>query len=202
MTLLLSNGNLVDGTGSAAYRGDILIAGDRIAAMGPNLEVCPERVVDCTGLTVAPGFIDAHSHSDLQVLENRTEKRMQGVTAEVVGNCGFSAFPSGPDDAAVREYTNSILHGGTSWAWPNARSYLEDVERLSQSGVLTLTGHGTLRTAFAGTRQGALEPAVLDRMAAALDECLAGGSAGFSTGLMYAPGSSASREELQRLCSV
>src|SRR5262249_36575689 len=86
--------------------------------------------------------------------------------------------------------------------WANARSYLEDVERLSQSGVLTLTGHGTLRTAFAGTRQGALEPAVLDRMAAGVAESLAGGRAGFSTGLMYAPGSRGPRAELQRLCSV
>jgi N-acyl-D-amino-acid deacylase len=200
--LLLSNGTIVDGTGVPSWQGDVLIEGNRIRGMERKIDRPDVPQIDVSGCVVAPGFIDAHSHSDLQVLENRTEKRMQGVTAEVVGNCGFSAFPSGANGEAVREYANSILHGGTSWEWSSARTYLEDVERISRSGVLALTGHGTLRTAFAGARQGALEPAVLDRMAGALDECLAGGSAGFSTGLMYAPGSSAPREELHRLCSV
>src|SRR5262249_2647681 len=167
---MLTNSTVVDGTGASSWEGEVLIEGDPIRGIEPAID-CPDVPrIDVAGHVIAPGFIDAHSHSDLQVLENRTEKRMQGVTAEVVGNCGFSAFPSGPDGATVREYANSILHGGTSWAWRNARSYLEDVERLSHSGVLTLTGHGTLRTAFAGTRQGALEPAVLERMATAAHE--------------------------------
>src|SRR6516225_9767087 len=146
-------------------RGDLLISGATIAETGSFELPADARVVHCDGLVVAPGFIDAHSHSDLQVLENRREKHMQGVTAEVVGNCGFSAFPSGACDEAVREYANSILHGGKTWKWPDAGGYLADVEQASHSGVRALTGHGTLRTAFAGTRQGAVEAPVLDEMA-------------------------------------
>ena len=90
----------MDGTGSPAYSGEVVIREGRIVSVGSaekgrsaagNGADCV--VVDCTGCVVAPGFIDVHSHSDLQVLENRTEKLLQGVTAEVVGNCGFSAYP-------------------------------------------------------------------------------------------------------------
>src|SRR6202021_3243780 len=68
-------------------------------------------VVDCSGCVLAPGFIDAHSHSDLQVLKNRTEKLLQGVTAEVVGNCGFSAYPMPRDARVLRDFANGILWG-------------------------------------------------------------------------------------------
>ena len=71
---------------------DVWIEDDRIAAVG-RVEGTADVTIDCAGLSVAPGFIDAHSHSDLQVLENRPEKALQGVTSEVVGNCGFSAYP-------------------------------------------------------------------------------------------------------------
>jgi N-acyl-D-amino-acid deacylase len=203
MTLLLVNGKVVDGTGAAAYSADVLIAGDRIARIGPNLEVRPDRVLDCTGLTIAPGFIDAHSHSDLQVMENRPEKVRQGVTAEVVGNCGFSAFPCRDHGAEIREFANGIFCGEEAWEWPGATDYLAEVaQRSTYASVYPLTGHGTLRIAHAGMVQDRLEPDVVAAMAASLDDCLAAGSTGFSTGLMYAPGSSAPFDELVELCSV
>src|SRR4029077_18979964 len=83
--LLLKNGALIDGTGSPERSGDVLISGERIAEVGTINPPAACRVIDCTGLTVAPGFIDGHCHSDIQVLENRPEKVAQGVTAEVVG---------------------------------------------------------------------------------------------------------------------
>ncbi|MGA2599874.1 MAG: D-aminoacylase, partial [Bryobacteraceae bacterium] len=87
--LLLQNGLLFDGSGLAPTRADLLIDGDRIAQIGViECQVDWPRL-DCSSLAVAPGFIDLHSHSDLQVLqEDRTEKVLQGVTTEVVGNCG------------------------------------------------------------------------------------------------------------------
>ena len=96
--VVLRNGLIVDGTGAAPFLGEVVLRQARTASVIPagatGWTVEPPSVVDCSGKVVAPGFIDAHSHSDLQILEHRTEKLLQGVTSEVVGNCGFSTFPS------------------------------------------------------------------------------------------------------------
>jgi N-acyl-D-amino-acid deacylase len=201
MSLLLAGGSVVDGSGAEPVCADVLLDGGRIAAVGAihNLDACR---IDCAGLLVAPGFIDAHSHSDLQVLEGRPEKLRQGVTTEVVGNCGFSAYPTGAHAAELREFANGIFCGDGGWGWASAREYLADVETNARTGALSLVGHGSLRIAQAGLKQGPLPASDVDAMAAMLDEALAVGAAGLSTGLMYAPGSSAPFEELEALCRV
>lgn len=199
--VLLTGGSVVDGSGTDPFPADVLLEGGRIAAVGRGHSPDARRI-DCTGMLVAPGFIDAHSHSDLQVLEGRPEKVRQGVTTEVVGNCGFSAYPTGAHAAELREFANGIFCGNGAWGWASAREYLADVERRAATGALSLVGHGSLRIAQAGLRQGPLAPHDVDAMAAMLDEALASGAAGFSTGLMYAPGSSAPFAELETLCRV
>ena len=201
--LLLTGGTLIDGTGAPARLADVLIEDGWIRGIGSL--PCPADTprLDCAGLAVAPGFIDAHSHSDLQALENRTEKLAQGVTAEVTGNCGFSAFPAPPDRKPLHEFADGILHGaGRDWGWPSARDYLEETRRRARLRVHALVGHGTLRIAHAGPVQGPLPEHVLRAMERTLEACLDEGAAGFSTGLMYAPGSSAPFEELERLCRI
>jgi N-acyl-D-amino-acid deacylase len=89
-TVVLAGGTLVDGTGAPGRPVDLLISDEFIAAVGRFEIPSGAGRIDCSGMVVAPGFIDAHSHSDLQVLSERSEKLQQGVTAEVVGNCGFS----------------------------------------------------------------------------------------------------------------
>jgi dihydroorotase/N-acyl-D-amino-acid deacylase len=200
--LLLRNGSLLDGTGAPASSGEVLVRGDRIVEVGRVEPPDGARVVDCTGLTIAPGFIDAHSHSDLQVLEGRREKILQGVTTEVVGNCGFSTYPAPEDPALLREFANGILRGDGNWGWPSAGAYLEDVKRSPTAHVVSLVGHGSLRIAVAGHKLGALSAREVDRMEGLLGEALSAGAAGLSTGLMYAPGSSSPLEELERLCRV
>ena len=103
---------------------------------------------DCSGLTVTPGFIDAHSHSDLQVLEKRTEKSRQGVTAEVVGNCGFSPYPGSPDPAALRSFANGILCGDGTWGGSSTADYLKLIALSPTATVGSLAGHGSLRSLF------------------------------------------------------
>lgn len=199
----LRNGILIDGTGAPAVRGDVLIAGERIAEIGHFAPPAEAEIIDCTGLAVAPGFIDAHSHSDLQTLENRPEKARQGVTTEVVGNCGFSPYPAGAEPRELREFANGIFCGNDRWGWNSARDYIEEIARRARlATVITQVGHGSLRIAHAGHQLGPLAEPVLDAMEGTLAECLQQGARGFSTGLMYSPGASAPFEELERLCRV
>lgn len=198
----LIGGLLFDGSGGLPRSGSVLVDGDRIAAAG-DLPLHPDaEVIDCTGLAVAPGFIDAHSHSDLQLLENRPEKVLQGVTTEVVGNCGFSPYPARACRGELHEFANGILAGQGDWGWASAKEYLDDVSRHSRSGAMSLVGHGTLRISVAGTRLGPLPESGVVAMERLLADALTQGAAGFSTGLMYSPGASAPFEELVRLCMV
>src|SRR3569833_366077 len=111
--IVLTNGSLLDGSGKPPVSSSVWIGGGRIAAIEPSarppIDPSQHEVIDCTGLTITPGFIDLHSHSDLQVLEARPEKLLQGVTTEVVGNCGFSPFPHSGDAALLREFGGGIL---------------------------------------------------------------------------------------------
>jgi dihydroorotase/N-acyl-D-amino-acid deacylase len=199
----LTNALLFTGLGTPPISGSVLIDGNRIAQAGTISTSADRAVIDCSGLAIAPGFIDLHSHSDLQVLEDRMEKVKQGVTCEVVGNCGFSPFPHGGDPGVLREFGAGILGRADGWGWANAAEYLNLVERNSRKmQVASLAGHGSLRVAVAGLRQGPLSELELDRMSGLLGDALDAGCAGFSTGLMYAPGSSAGHAELERLCDI
>ena len=201
--LVLKNGSVIDGTGGPAIHADIVIEEGRIAELGQIEDYGDALEIDCTGLVVSPGFIDVHSHSDLLVLESRREKLLQGVTAEIVGNCGFSAFPSAADHSSLNEFAKGIFCVESGWGWANAKDYLGAAHSSSSfSTVYSLVGHGSLRISEVGLRHGALEERHEVAMEESLSECLQEGAVGFSTGLMYAPGSSAESSELERLCRV
>jgi len=204
--LVIRNGTIFDGTGAEPFRGDVAIADGRIAGLGPELGLelaasgdAPE--LDATGLTVAPGFIDVHSHSDFTLLvDPRAVSAVhQGVTLEVVGNCGFGCFPIGDPELArkaIYGYSDEI-----PLEWTTAGGYFERLQAAKPAvNVLSLVPNGQLRLATVGLADRPADGTEQARMAELLHEALAEGAWGYSTGLEYAQESGASEDEITGLC--
>ncbi|NYI68813.1 N-acyl-D-amino-acid deacylase family protein [Spelaeicoccus albus] len=200
---LICNATIVDGSGAPPHPGEILVRADTIAGLGPNgrFQRCGRRLIDAGEMIVSPGFIDVHSHADNAALLDYADasKISQGVTTEVVGNCGMSLFPidpdHSPDTVALLEQTFPRL----AWDW---RTYAEFSSRVTDRGVVTnqaqLLGHNTLRTSV-GANGATLRPQQQEAMRARLTEALNDGATGLSTGLIYAPGAYSSFDELADL---
>ena len=198
--LLLTGGDVVDGLGGPRRRADVGIRDGRIAAVGAGLDAAPDAAarIDATGRVVAPGFVDAHSHSDLTVLSDGRcrSKLAQGVTTELVGNCGFGPFPVSPP---LRDAVALIdLDRGTGWDWHDLPGFHAAVDRARPALNLTaLAGHIPLRLAADPAAVGRpLDRAGRDRLAGLAADALDAGAAGCSTGLMYPPALDADHAEL------
>ncbi len=201
--LVIEHGKIVDGTGRRAFRGDVGVRGDKIAAVG-RLGKSPARErLDATGMVVSPGFIDIHTHSDFSLLAHGSAESqvLQGVTFEVVGNCGHSCAPVGkarsPKDLTLGHEPSIKIDWGTF------DGYLSRLEKTPLGvNVASFVGHCTLRHAvMRGEPRPATdgEVAEMKRLTA---ESLEQGAIGFSTGLEYNPGKAARAEEIAELCSV
>jgi N-acyl-D-amino-acid deacylase len=206
LDLVIENGRLVDGTGNPWYFGDVGIKDGKIVEVGKTKGRGLERI-DAGGRAVSPGFIDGHCHSDLMVLDDPGSeiKLQQGVTTEVVGNCGMTPAPFAPLNLELlRTYVEPVL--GTTeheWRWESAEQYFDALlEAKPSENVATYVGHGTLRIAVMGFENRPASGEESDRMKGLLEEALQAGAIGMSLGLMYAPGSYTPREELAELCSV
>jgi N-acyl-D-amino-acid deacylase len=206
LDLVLENGRIVDGTGNPWFFGGIGIKDDTIVDVGRVSQEGLETI-DVRGQVISPGFIDGHCHSDLMVLDNpRSEiKLQQGVTTEVLGNCGMTPAPFAPQNLELlRSYVEPVL-GKTEreWSWETVEQYMGSLREARPSeNVATYVGHGTLRIAVMGFENRPASTGELDRMKRLLEEGLQAGAIGLSLGLMYAPGSYTPGEELAELCSV
>ncbi len=216
--IVIRGGTVYDGTGSAPVRADITVAGGRITAVVPRAPDAPPtptptptptpspsgaRVLDATNLAVAPGFIDLHTHSDLSVLlDGRAQSKVrQGVTTEVIGNCGFSAFPVAP--GRRRELVELLAGIGDDpidpW-WNDLDGYAGAAQEVGLAlNLAPLVGHGALRIAVMGLASRAPTRAELAELCALLDHLLDQGAFGLSTGLTYVPSRYADTAELEAL---
>jgi N-acyl-D-amino-acid deacylase len=199
--LVIEGGTVVDGSGARAVRADVGVRSDRVTAIGDLGTAAAAERIDAGGLTVCPGFVDLHSHSDLTLLSDgrARSKVRQGVTTEVVGNCGMSAAPAPADRAAeVRGAVALIdLDPGVDATWTDMAGYRDAVRRRGTAvNVAPLAGHVSLRVAVNGQAAGSLDAAGLARLEGAADQALADGAVGLSTGLMYPPARFADETEL------
>ena len=176
--IVIRNGRIVDGTGNAWFYGDVLVRGNKIAAIGkvdanPNAEM-----IDATGLVVAPGFIDVHTHADNDAIGSRCENFIRdGVTTLVVGNCGGS-----PRD--VGDYFQRLR------------------ERGSACNAAVLIGHNTILNATKGDAAGELTPEQMRKAKEIVANAMRDGAVGISTGLIYKPGTYSKTEEIIELAKV
>ncbi|MCS6801677.1 MAG: D-aminoacylase [Chloroflexota bacterium] len=200
--LLITGGLVLDGTGTPAQRCDVAVSGDRIAAIG----TAPERaaaVLDATGCVVAPGFIDVHGHSDSALFLNRAmeSKVRQGITTEVLGNCGASLAPlAGPAVALTAAELDRL---GVSLRWRSVGEYLSAVEAEGVAiNIAMLVGHDALRHSVIGAAARPADAAEIRAMQRLLDRSLREGAIGLSTGLAYTPGAFASPAEITALAQV
>ena len=201
--ILIRGGRVIDGSGGEGTLADLAIAGGRIAAIGNALRGPAGKTIEASGLAVTPGFIDVKTHSDftLPINPKAESKVRQGVTTEIIGHCGFSVAPALKGRVAeLREYLSAsapwLPFRETSFA-----EYLDGFPRVAVNAGM-LVGHNTLRLMAMGMAARAPSAAELEHMARMLEEGLAAGALGFSTGLFTPPGSWAGREEILALCQV
>jgi len=188
--LVIRNGTLLDGTGAPEWTGDLGLVGDTIAAVG---KIDPELggdLLDASGLHVAPGFIDIHTHSDDSIFRYPTadSRVLQGITTEITGNCGYSAAPI-DGEAGERRRRYLADEYGIEAAWSDVESYFEALAtcRISVNQALLL-GQGVLRQNIVGEDDRDATAEELDALVRAVEEGMDHGAFGLSTGLEYAPG--------------
>jgi N-acyl-D-aspartate/D-glutamate deacylase len=200
LDIAIRGGTILDGRGGEPFPADLGIVGDRVSQIG-NLAGRAREEIDATGLFVSPGFIDIHSHSDYTLLVDprAVSAVYQGVTLEVVGNCGHGCFPIGDPDLArnaIYGYSESV-----PLTWRSADGYFTRLEESQPAlNVLSLVPHGQLRLATVGLTDRAVSDAELETMNKLLADALHEGAWGLSTGLEYASETAATEVEISRLC--
>jgi len=209
MKHLLKNARIYDGTGSAAFTGDVLVEDDRILQVGNELPADgADQVTDLGGLSLAPGFIDAHSHNDWFALRSDPLPWFapfirQGITTFVTGNCGISTVGFDKDcphadliGAGLFSFGDAKEHSGS------LKAYFEAADGAMPCNLAVLAGHCTSRAAVSGSVNRPLTQEEEDRMLALMEEALQQGAAGISLGLMYDPGLYAQKEELKKVAAL
>lgn len=201
LDVIIANCSVVDGTGAPAFAADVGVRNGVVIEIGHLHGVAARDRIDAGGRTVAPGFIDIHTHSDFTLLVDGSadSQVMQGVTMEVVGQCGTSCAPFGNEMKG--DQLVGHIKAGVDVSW---RSFAEYLERLDRSNlgvnVAAMVGHGNIRRIVKGDAVSAPTGDEMRKMVRVAEECFEAGAIGFSTGLEYFPGNIAPQYEIASLC--
>ena len=206
MSILIRNGWLADGTGNPLYPADVMIEGDRIVAVECLPEAQAERIIDAKGKVVCPGFIDCHSHTDWTIHSNPDMQSTvrQGVTTEIIGNCGFSMAPLSDISRNYREKVLRYFDYNGPVDWSSFAEYLDSVARIKTSENLAwFVGHSAIRAAAGVTTPSSgVTKDQMSLMENHVREAMEAGALGLSTGLEYDPGRLASTDEVIQLAKI
>jgi N-acyl-D-amino-acid deacylase len=205
--VLITDAYVVDGTGAPGRPADVMITDDRIVEITPpGSGGAARRVIDAAGRVLAPGFVDLHAHSDLQLLADHDHlaKVSQGVTCEVLGQDGLSYAPVDESTLGVLRQQLAGWNGepDLDLGWSSVAGYLDALDRGIACHAAYLVPHGTVRMLVLGNRDRVATPDQVRELAAIVRRGLVDGAVGMSSGLTYPPGMYADTEELIALCRV
>jgi N-acyl-D-aspartate/D-glutamate deacylase len=219
--ILIKGGTVVDGTGAPGFAGDVAVKDGRIAAVGPAIAGEARRTVDAGGRVVAPGFIDPHTHFDVQILWDGAAKPAleHGITSIVPGNCSLSLAPLKAKDRKalvgmfqqIEEMPPEAFTQAFDWTWEDFAGYREAIEPGLSINVAPLVGHSVIRLWVMGeaANQRAANAAEIAAMQDLLRQCLDAGAVGLSTSFVDVdengrpvPSRFAAWEELDALSAV
>ena len=205
---LIKGATIVDGTGAPEFQGDIGIQDGKLHVLEANSNAPAEKVIDATGLHVAPGFIDAHAHGDTTFGQDYsyTSKISQGITTQVTSHCGQSMFPVNPKTLPLLQKEMRVqtdFFPNEMETFTSCSNFMKYAESVNQPvNTVFMVGHLTLRCAVMGfdNRQPTYEE--MELMKSYMREAMENGAAGLSTGLIYVPSCYASEDELVELCKI
>lgn len=210
-TVLIRGGVIYDGTGREPFPGTVTVRGDRVVGVGRGESVDGAIEIDATGMVVAPGIIDMHTHSDVSALSDPdcVSAIGQGITTQIVGHCGFSAAPTNEATRRSLMAEEPVFGfprpGGEEgpWGWDGIAAYLDAVRSaVPRTNIGTLVGHNTIRRSFLGPNDVEVTDREIDRIRAAAVAGIDEGALGVSSGLSYAPGMFAGASELAAFASA
>lgn len=208
MKKLIMGGTVVDGTGAAGFLANVLIDGDKIAQVGDIAPTADMEVIDATGLIVSPGFIDTHSHSDLQVLLEPAvaPKVLQGITTEILGQDGISMAPLPIEYISPWRKNLAGLDGDSddiNWEFVNTEGYLKMIDDVKPGlNECYLVPHGNIRMEAMGLENRLPDEEELEKMRVITRREMEAGAIGLSTGLIYMPCAYSESTEIIEMCKV
>ena len=204
--LVIRGAKIFDGTGLPWFWGDVAVKDDTIVEVGTASDASAKRVIEADGRALAPGFIDMHTHSDLQPLINNLHeaKIRQGVTTDVIGHDGLGLAPIIPETARILQEQVTGWNGVADfdWDWSSLTTYLDRFDNNTAVNVAMHVPHGTVRMAVMGMDDRVPTDAEMTKMKAIIDQCMREGAIGLSTGLTYSPCMFATDDEMVDLCTM